>query len=145
MGTKSKVVIIIVEGESDEFSLSPIKKWIKDKLDVRIQFTGGDIFTKSEHRNQSVKATVGDYINAIIKEYKFNLTDIVAVIQVTDTDGTFINNSKVIIDSSLSVDKVYNDNEIKVRDNIIQRNIINRNNDKANKLRTMYNLSLIHI
>lgn len=138
---KKKVVIMIVEGVSDERALSTITKYVKEIFDVHIHFSNGDVFTKFS--NKQAKAIVGDEIRKVMNETKYSKKDILAIIQVTDTDGSFVDDNCVIIDNTTGEKALYFDNSIKVSDQYKAINIKKRNKDKSISLRTMYSLSKI--
>lgn len=133
---KKKVVIVMVEGISDEQALSSLKKYFKDVLGIYIYFTSGDIFSNNKNR-KGIKATVGDHLEKVMNVTKFTKEDILAVIQITDTDGTFINDDAIIIDNSIT-DKKYLDECIAVPDQQTAVNIKQRNKIKALNVKTMY-------
>ncbi|SFF48280.1 hypothetical protein SAMN04487969_1509 [Paenibacillus algorifonticola] len=133
---KKKVVIMIVEGVSDERALSTITQYVKRVFDVHIHFSNGDVFTK--YSNKQAKAIVGDEIRKVMNERKFSKKDILAVIQVTDTDGTFIDNKYVKIDNNVGEKALYFGDSICVSDSYKAVQIQKRNKEKAHSLKTMY-------
>lgn len=140
---KKKVVIVIVEGVSDERALSSINKYMKEVFDIHIHFTRGDIFTKNKHNTKAIKAVVGDEIQKVMNETKYSKKDILAVVQITDTDGTFIDESSVTVDETLDVNKIYLNNCIKVANQNRAVGIKQRNKEKSSRLKTMYSVDQV--
>lgn len=133
---KKKVVIVIVEGVSDERALSSIRKYVQEDFGIHIHLTHGDVFTEFSNR-KSIKAVIGDQVQKVMNERKFRKEEILAVIQITDTDGAFIDGASVTIDESIR-EKVYLNDTIMVPDQKGVLNIKQRNKVKASNLRTMY-------
>ncbi|MBE0337776.1 hypothetical protein [Paenibacillus sp. 23TSA30-6] len=138
---RKRAVIIIVEGVSDERALSTITKYAKELFDVHIHFSNGDIFTRAS--NKGAKAVVGDEIQKVMNETKYTKKDILAVIQITDTDGTFIKDDSVIVDHTLDRKLLYLSDSIKVSEPHKALEIRRRNKNKAHSLKTMYSATTI--
>ncbi|KSU60387.1 hypothetical protein AS034_16220 [[Bacillus] enclensis] len=134
---KKKVVIVIVEGISDERAISSIRKYVRDTFGVFIHLTHGDVFSDNSYR-KGIKAVVGDQVQKVMQQYKYTKNEILAVIQVADTDGAFINDDLVIVDENIGESKKYFCNSIKVSSQKKAINIQQRNKVKAAKLKTMY-------
>lgn len=140
---KKKVVLIFVEGISDERALSSISKFVRDVYDIHIHFTNGDVFTKRAEKQ--VKAMIGDEIKKVLNERKYAKNDLLAVIHITDTDGVFINDEFVVVDESIIGDAIlYTEDVIKVPSQVKATQIKQRNRDKARKLKMMSNASEIN-
>lgn len=137
-----KVVVLIVEGVSDEKALSPLTRYVKDKLGIHIHTTHGDVFSDYKNSRKSIKSVIGDQITRVMNETKFKKKDIVAVIQITDTDGVFIDDTCVKVNPTIH-EKRYEDHCIIVSNEQDAIKIRNRNKIKARKLRTMYSSNVI--
>lgn len=138
---RKKVVIVLVEGVSDERALSSITKYVKEIYDIHIHFTNGDIFTKKT--GKAVKAVVGDEIKKVIEITKYLKEDILAVIQITDTDGVFINEEFITVDASIGDKVIYSQDFITVSNQSKATSIKHRNKEKSMNLKTMSTTSLI--
>ncbi|MCM3217779.1 hypothetical protein M3612_25240 [Niallia taxi] len=138
---EKKVVILIVEGVSDERTISSIRKYVKESFGVHIHLTHGDVFTDTSTR-KGIKAVVGDQVTKVMQQYKYDKKDILSVIHITDTDGTFIKDDLVIIDENIS-EKKYHIDSIKVPNQQSAVNIKQRNKLKASKIKTMYTATKI--
>ena len=99
MSDRRKLVIIIVEGKSEENALSSLMKRFFSPDEVIFHVMNGDMMTKSQKNIVKI-------VNAIVSEesrrYGLQRTDIREVIQLTDTDGCFISDKYIIEDESLS-------------------------------------------
>lgn len=100
MAKSKKVVLFIVEGQTDQDTLSPILKKIFNKCNVRFHITKGDLLVKTKE-NDIIPANAIMKINAHIKNemqrYGYTPKDMVKVIHLIDTDGAFIPNDKIIL------------------------------------------------
>lgn len=132
---KKRVVIAVVEGISDERALASLTKFFREAHDIYIHFTGGDIFTKNSQKQ--TKAVVGDEIKIVMDQQKFLKKDIVAVIQITDTDGVFIDDRYVMVDTSIDKKTVYLQDEVRVPNEDQAAKIKKRNKEKSTKIRMM--------
>ncbi|MDA2513230.1 hypothetical protein PDN74_23180 [Bacillus cereus] len=135
---KKKVVIVIVEGISDERALSSITKYVKELFDIHIHFAKGDLFSKHIDARKGIKGAIGDEVQKVMNERKYLKKEILAVIQVTDTDGTFIDDKSVVVDENINVKTLYLDEAIKVCDQNGAIHIKQRNKDKSSRLKTMF-------
>lgn len=100
MNKTKKVIILIVEGITDEIVLDPVRKLI-DSHQFHVQVVYGDAFTKKWGKNKTAKEIVGYIMKQVKDETKFKNSDIAHIIQLIDTDGVFINNDNFIIDETV--------------------------------------------
>jgi len=91
-----KILFFIVEGSTDKTALEKIFKKIYRKKHVRFVFTNGDITSDDE----ITKDNVCDILYAKVKKYldenKLKKTDVWQVIQIFDTDGTYIPEAAIL-------------------------------------------------
>lgn len=125
MGKSKKVVLLIVEGSTDQDTLSPILKKIFDKCNVRFFITRGDILVKTEE-NDITSTNAISKINTCIKNemrrYGYKTKDMVKVFHLIDTDGAFVPSDRVIFNENENL-KYYSDRiETKNVDWIKERN-----------------------
>lgn len=131
-----KVLVFLVEGVSDERALAAIRRYVPDKYRVAIHVTHGDLFTRPGIR-KNVKGRVGDQVRKMMHETKYRKQEIAAVIQVTDTDGTFVAADDVRVNASVGRAPVYQESGIMVANSGIQQYIQKRNRIKASELNVM--------
>lgn len=98
-----KIILFIVEGTSDEYALSPLISRLIDQDMVKFQVQRGDItsYPHGAYRNKSIE----DRLSLAIKKFLSRNTplkkkDIEKVIFVTDTDGSFIDETYIFEDPS---------------------------------------------
>lgn len=125
-----KVVLVIVEGPSDDVALGVMLNQIFDKDAVHIHIMHGDITTKRGVRPDNILVRIGNVIREYAKSQHYKSRDFKQIIHITDTDGTFIPDEKVI-------DDINNEEVVYEFDGIHTMNkqgIINRNKQKKANL-----------
>lgn len=124
-----KVVLIIVEGPTDEDALGVLFERFFDKETVRVKVVHGDITTKKQVNSSNILNRITEIVKQSLKEYKLRKTDLQRVVHLVDTDGVFVPESAVVYDEQ-SAKPFYTLTEIKTahRDGILLRN----NQKKAN-------------
>lgn len=125
-----KVVLVIVEGPSDDVALGVMLNQIFDKDAVHIHIMHGDITTKRGVRPDNILVRIGNVIREYAKSQHYKSRDFKQIIHITDTDGTFIPDEKVI-------DDINNEEVVYEFDGIHTMNkqgIINRNKQKKENL-----------
>jgi len=132
------LVIVIVEGISEENALYPNLKKMGKKLNIHFDIRGTDVFTAKENKRKSSKAIAGEIIKEITSKPEFNKKDIKLVVQLTDTDGTYISDNKIIADDNSQSEKTtYTLENIKTNSSNQTDEIKNRNNKKRRHLDTL--------
>lgn len=139
---KKNIVILIVEGISEERALSSVRKYVKDTFGIQIHLTHGDIFSDNT-KKKGIKALVGDQVIKVMEQYKYTKEEILAVIQVTDTDGVFITDECIVLDEMIENNVVYHSNSIKVSNQSTVKKIQERNKFKATNLKIMHSTSKV--
>ena len=93
MAKSRKVILLIVEGETDQDSLSPVLKKIFSNSNVHFCVTRGDILVKTietdiSGRNAITK--VNTHIKNEMMKYGYKTKDLLKVVHLIDTDGALI-------------------------------------------------------
>ncbi|MGX6473605.1 hypothetical protein [Pediococcus pentosaceus] len=84
-----KVILLIVEGQSDERVLSTITdKLNNENVDLKFELIHGDSFTKGS--NQGAKSIVKDSISRYLNKSKIQAKQITFVGYIVDVDGIYI-------------------------------------------------------
>ena len=125
-----KVVLVIVEGPSDDVALGVMLNQIFDKDAVHIHIMHGDITTKRGVRPDNILIRIGNVIREYAKSQHYKSRDFKQIIYITDTDGTFIPDETVM-------DDINNEEVMYESDGIHTMNkqgIINRNKQKKANL-----------
>lgn len=123
MGKKTKkVIMFIVEGPTDEDTLSPVIKRLFKNNNIRFHIVHGDITTDFNVNEREIIKEVNSHIEAEMRRYGYKKSDIIQVIHLLDTDGAFVPESCIIKGST---DRIrYENNSIICRepDKIALRN-----------------------
>ncbi|WP_235986059.1 hypothetical protein [Clostridium vitabionis] len=90
--------MVIVEGPSDDEALELLFNRIYDQNVVHVEIVHGDITTTTDSAH--IVAKIGDFVRIRSTRYFLKQSDYQEVIHLVDTDGCFIPDSSVILDSS---------------------------------------------
>ena len=137
---KKRVCLFIVEGKSDEMALAvPLRNIFKrhqGTQDIRFEITHGVITSKKGITQDKVIAAVGNAVKDFMRKYKLKKQDFAAVVQIVDTDGTFVGDEHIKIDNQSHYDKYpfYTKDDIVVQTRKGQENLVWRNHIKAKNL-----------
>ncbi len=127
---RKKVVLVIVEGPSDDTALGIMLNQIYDKDKVHVHIMHGDITTRKGVRSDNIVAKVGDEVRKYAKSNHYTSKHFKQIIHIVDMDGAYIPNENVILD--LKHDKIsYEPDGIHTPD---QQGIIERNKQKTDNL-----------
>lgn len=127
---RKKVVLVIVEGPSDDTALGVILNQIYDKDKVHVHIMHGDITTRKGVRSDNIVAKVGDEVRKYAKSNHYTPKHFKQIIHIVDMDGVYIPNENVILD--LEHDEIsYESDGIHTPD---QQGIIERNKQKTDNL-----------
>lgn len=137
-----KVVIIIVEGDSDEILLIDRLKELYTNYEIRFESQRGDILYKEKSR-KSIKSEVGDVVKSIITKRKYKTNDILAVLHIMDTDGCFVKNENIIIDKEQKQKTLYKLNSINVSSEKQKENIEKRNKQRSINVATLNSIESV--
>lgn len=123
MGTKTrKVILFVVEGPTDEETLSPVFKKVYQREDVRFHVVHGDMTSNWSVSGASALKTVYEHIEVERKRYGIEKRDIMKVIHLVDIDGAFIPEDRVI-GGKAGIVRYFDDRiESSDPDRIIERN-----------------------
>lgn len=96
-----KVVLFIVEGNSDQEALSSIlTKLYKNNRHIKFAITNGDVTSDPETTVSQVESLVTGIVKTYITENKLQKSDMFQVVQIFDMDGAYIPDEAVIRGSS---------------------------------------------
>lgn len=132
-----KVIIVLVEGETEEILLKERLREIFSKHQIHFDVQRGDLFFDFNRRQSAIKNVIGDVITSIMKVRKYKKEDIVAVLQIIDTDGVFIRDENIVINNNQEMATVYNENEITVKNKDQREFIIERNQERKRNINMM--------
>lgn len=97
---RRKVVLVIVEGPSDETALEQQFTVLFNPDDVRIEVMHRDITSDRGSNPSNIVSTVGNLVKAFVSKYGLKRQDLLRVIHITDTDGAFIPDANVVEDAN---------------------------------------------
>lgn len=137
-----KVVLVLVEGEAEETVLTEYLEELFDEQEVFIDVQNGDILT-DWHRDKNIKNAVGDVIKAYLKKTKFKASDLKWVFQITDSDGAYIPNDCIRIDSAYEL--FYTDDAILVGNEQKRLHIEQRNEQKSKNMNILSTTSYFNL
>jgi hypothetical protein len=140
---RKKVVLLIVEGESDETLLIDRLRELFRGHDIRFEPQRGDILYDIKKHGKPIKDIIGETVREVLIKRKFKQSDILAVIHIIDTDGCLIPEDNVVIDGQQKALTYYQDNFISVPTEAQKNNILTRNDIRSRNIRTMNSVSSI--
>jgi len=120
-----KTVFFIVEGNTDKTALEKIFKVIYRHKNIRFEFTNGDITSDDTTDKTNVCEVLYKKVKRYIDNNKLKKTDIWQIVQIFDTDGTYI--PETAIKAGESSKLIYSTTNIACKD--IQK-VKNRNYKK---------------
>lgn len=130
---EKKVVVVIVEGPSEESALGSILKEYFSNEEVQFAVVHGDITTADYVSTDNIVKRINELMNQVGHKYGYTTDDFLRIIHIADTDGVFTKNS--IVEKDVSGVQYYT-NRIETKNvNYIKQ----RNSKKAEilfKLRT---------
>lgn len=97
LGKTRKIVLFIIEGITDEISLSLVLSKIieKDKI-IRFKIINGDMTSQYGITSKNILMKITEHIKEFIARDIYLKSDILNVVHLVDTDGVFINDSLII-------------------------------------------------
>lgn len=106
---RKKIVLVIVEGASDETALGVALSHFFDRDTTYIHIMHGDITTQKGVQAQKIIAKLGREITDFAKSRHYRAADFKQIIHIVDTDGTYIPDEKIMEDSDCEEVQYEND------------------------------------
>ena len=100
---EKKIILVLVEGESDEISFEGVLKDFFSSSDVRVHVMRCDITIKDCPRPSEILKKIKEPIDDFLSVSKLLKSDIQRIVHLVDTDGAFVPDSCVV---SAAQDKV---------------------------------------
>jgi len=129
-----KVILIIVEGQTEELILFDFLQERFSNAEVRIDIQCGDIVGNWNRKFGTSKVAIEDVVANYLELYRLIPSDLLAIIQFTDTDGCFIENKYIRVDRELARKMRYSPKAIYVSNQDKKLQMIQRNMDKAKSM-----------
>ena len=87
--SEKKVIVIIVEGPSDEAALGSIFKEYFSQEEIQFVVVHGDITSAKDSSFDNIVKKINTLIDGIKQRYGYSGEDFLQIIHVVDTDGAF--------------------------------------------------------
>lgn len=126
-----KVIVFIVEGPTDETSLSRILKKLNKNEKIYFHIANADITSDSLSNTANIIKKINEEIKKSISKKYFKKSDIVKIVHITDLDGTYIKPENIIYEDNKRIEycseciKTNNIQNIRKR-NITKSGILNK-------------------
>lgn len=122
-----KIILLLVEGESDKTALALICSKLISEQDIKFEVIGTDITADENMTIKYIESKIKEIIKVYLTRNPFiKKKDILKVVQIIDTDGAFIP-SKDIKQSNTGKTEYYDTYILaKNKDRLIRRNISKR-------------------
>ena len=93
---RKKIVLVIVEGPSDDAALGVILNRLFDKNTVHVEIMHGDITTDRSIAPADIAKALGDIVKRYAESMHFKQMHFQQVIHLIDMDGAYIPDEKVV-------------------------------------------------
>ena len=110
---RKKIVYVIVEGPSDDEALGVILSRLYDKNIVQVEITHGDITSNPKINSSQILSKVGDIVRYYGMNNGFKQKNFQEVIHIMDTDGTYIDDDRIVKNDEAINKPIYSLTEIK--------------------------------
>lgn len=109
---RKKVILVIVEGPSDEQALGLALSNVFDKNTVRIEVLHRDITSDYDSKSGNIVSAIDRIVKVFLENNKYiKKPDILKIIHIVDTDGTFI--PETCVEENKAVTEwIYSDSKI---------------------------------
>jgi hypothetical protein len=135
-----KVVLVIVEGESDRTALEGSLRHIYRSSEVRFKVVTGDITSNRGTHANNIKMKLGMLIKKEMVKFSLEKEDILEVIHIVDMDGAYIDESAITVVEDCK-GFIYHETEIKAGD---KKLVLERNRRKAENLDLLSSIDKIN-
>lgn len=116
---RKKIVLVIVEGPSDEVALGMALSQVYDKDFIYVHIMHGDITTRRGVSSKNIVAKLGNEVTAYAKSQHYKASDFKQIIHIVDTDGAYIPDDNIMekenyLDIRYENDGIYTNNKASV-------------------------------
>lgn len=95
LSIKRKVIIVIMEGPSDEAALGSVLKECFSSNELSFYVTHGDITSRPGIRAENVIKEINKFVKMVKDRYRYQNQDILKIVHIIDTDGVFVDDIHV--------------------------------------------------
>jgi hypothetical protein len=117
-----KTVIFIVEGNTDKTALENIFRKIYRHKNINVEVTHGDITSDTDIEDKDLEEVIFSLVKKYINENKLRKSDIWQIVQIFDTDGTYVPESAIVHGNTKEFFYTESTISCKNRQKIIDRN-----------------------
>lgn len=140
LGKSSKIILFIVEGITDEISLSLVLSKIIEKNKIlKFKIINGDITSQNGVDTNNILMKITENIKEFIARDIYKKSDILYVVHLADTDGAYIDDDLIL---EKQVDSIEYDTENIYTNNV--ESIKKRNKQKSQILSKLANTNTIY-
>lgn len=136
---RKKIVLVIVEGPSDESALGVILNRIYGSETVHVHVMHYDITSERRVSPNNIISKIGNVMIELERQYHFTKKDYKEIIHIVDMDGAYISDDNVVEDFSVSK-PIYSVLKISTQN---KQNIENRNHRKSDNIDKLCNTKQI--
>lgn len=116
---RKKIVLVIVEGPSDEVALGMALSQVYDKDFIYVHIMHGDITARRGVSSKNIVAKLGNEVTAYAKSQHYKASDFKQIIHIVDTDGAYIPDDNIMekenyLDIQYENDGIYTNNKASV-------------------------------
>ncbi len=134
-----KIVLVIVEGPTDDDALGVIFQRFFDDNTVRVEVVHGDITAERFVNSSNILKRIKEIVQHSLDYYKLRKTDLLRIIHLVDTDGAFVPNSAIQLDKEASK-PIYSVTNIKTNN---PQKVVQRNAQKKENLTKLHSANYI--
>ena len=136
---RKKIILVIVEGPSDEVALGMALSQIYDKDFIYIHIMHGDITTRRGVSSKNIVAKLGNEVTAYAKSQHYKASDFKQILHIVDTDGVYIPDDNIMekenyLDIQYENDGIYTNNKA---------GVVTRNQQKRDNLYRLRSCGII--
>ncbi len=135
---EKKVIVVIVEGPSDENAIGGILKEFFSSEEVQFAVVHGDITSNEFTTVDNVIRKIDGFIDGIKSKYGYHWDDFIKVIHIADTDGVFAKDC--VLEADVEEIQYYEDH----MEGAVVEAIEHRNKHKSEILFKLYSTGKIH-
>ncbi|MDY2922321.1 MAG: hypothetical protein SOT18_05725 [Eubacterium sp.] len=136
--SEKKVIVVIVEGPSDENAIGGILKEYFSTEEVQFAVVHGDITSNEFTTVDNVVKKINCLIDGIKKKYGYRWKDFIKVIHIADTDGVFAEDC--VVEADVEEIQYYEDH----MEGAVIEAIERRNKHKSEILCKLYSTGKVH-
>ena len=116
---RKKIVLVIVEGPSDEVALGMALSQVYDRDFIYVHIMHGDITARRGVSSKNIVAKLGNEVTAYAKSQHYKASDFKQIIHIVDTDGAYIPDDNIMekenyLDIRYENDGIYTNNKASV-------------------------------